>query len=183
MIKNNIPTWHSIPDSIIAEVQALNPMSMAEVGVWLGYSSAIWLQNTNTHLYAIDTWLGALEFIGASDMKRDLQLKDGYPQVYYSFLQNMRDLGLEDRITVIPNTSRIAAQYLSRQHKVFDCIYLDGSHEYEDVRDDIQSYLPLVRAGGLLFGDDYADEWKGVQRAVHEMGVTKIIGRYWMKYV
>jgi predicted O-methyltransferase YrrM len=43
-------------------------------------------------------------------------------------------------------------------------IYVDASHEEEDVYQDLVSYWDLVRPGGVLFGDDWT--WDGVRLAV-----------------
>lgn len=43
-------------------------------------------------------------------------------------------------------------------------IYIDGSHEEEDVYQDLVSWWDLVRDGGVLFGDDWT--WDGVRLAV-----------------
>lgn len=55
----------------------------------------------------------------------------------------------------------------------FDWIYIDASHEYEDVKRDLHDYLPKVRSGGLISGDDYGRRGRGVwnygvSRAVDE---------------
>lgn len=49
----------------------------------------------------------------------------------------------------------------------FDFIYIDGSHEYEDVKRDIQLYLPKTHH--LIGGHDYQKEWPGVIQAVNEL--------------
>jgi SAM-dependent methyltransferase len=36
----------------------------------------------------------------------------------------------------------------------FDVVYIDGSHEYDAVRLDIENYAPMVKKGGLLVMDD-----------------------------
>ncbi len=42
----------------------------------------------------------------------------------------------------------------------FDLVYIDGSHEYEYVRADIEHYAPLVKPGGFLVMDDAACDCK-----------------------
>eukprot|EP00966_Prymnesium_polylepis_P309114 7143211-Prymnesium_polylepis.1 len=46
-----------------------------------------------------------------------------------------------------------------------DLIFLDAGHNYKAIRDDLACWLPKVRAGGVVSGDDY--NWQGgdVQRA------------------
>jgi hypothetical protein len=54
----------------------------------------------------------------------------------------------------------------------FDWIYIDGNHRYEFVKQDIQAYLPKIKAGGLIAGDDYGNRgwWQdGVTKAVDEI--------------
>ena len=46
-----------------------------------------------------------------------------------------------------------------------DFVFLDASHEYKDVKDDIEHWLPKVKIGGTLGGDDM--NWKGVGRHSH----------------
>lgn len=56
-----------------------------------------------------------------------------------------------------------------------DFIYIDGSHLYADVKEDLKCFLPKLRANpfghetGLLCGHDYTDQPSfGVKRAVDE---------------
>jgi methyltransferase family protein len=36
----------------------------------------------------------------------------------------------------------------------FDWIYVDGDHQYEAVKKGLESYLPKVKPGGFITGDD-----------------------------
>ena len=53
-----------------------------------------------------------------------------------------------------------------------DWVYIDGNHAYEFVLEDLRSWYPKVRPGGLVAGDDYdrPGAWwgDGVTRAVNE---------------
>ena len=35
-----------------------------------------------------------------------------------------------------------------------DFLMIDGDHSYEAVKQDIENYLPKMRSGGLIVGDD-----------------------------
>jgi predicted O-methyltransferase YrrM len=64
-----------------------------------------------------------------------------------------------------------------------DFCFIDGSHEYEDVKKDIQAYLKKVKKGGILAGHDYDSIWAGVIKAVDEiLGNVKIINGSWIYY-
>lgn len=49
----------------------------------------------------------------------------------------------------------------------FDLIFLDGSHDYEDVRWECFNYSVLIKPGGVLCGHDW-DIFEGVNKAVEE---------------
>lgn len=60
----------------------------------------------------------------------------------------------------------------------FDWIYIDGNHQYEVVKKDLELYYPKIKAGGFITGDDYGEGgwWQGgVKRAVDEFIATKLI--------
>lgn len=55
----------------------------------------------------------------------------------------------------------------SFEDNYFDFIYIDGNHEYENVKKDIELYLPKTKQ--IIGGHDYQKEWPGVVRAVNEV--------------
>jgi Methyltransferase domain len=53
----------------------------------------------------------------------------------------------------------------------FDWAYIDASHYYADCKHDLETYLPKIKLGGFICGDDYDRRgfWEhGVTRAVDE---------------
>jgi len=54
-----------------------------------------------------------------------------------------------------------------------DFVFIDASHEYEDVKNDINAWLPKVKMGGVIAGHDYP--WESVAKAVHEVLADEII--------
>lgn len=67
--------------------------------------------------------------------------------------------------TVIQSSTLAAKNYADNS---LDFVFIDGSHDYTSVREDIISWLPKVKPGGIIAGDDYSDEWSGVIQAVDE---------------
>jgi len=50
---------------------------------------------------------------------------------------------------------------------------IDGSHQYDDVKADIQAWLPKMKPGAIMSGDDW--NWSGVHDAATEIfGMEKI---------
>ncbi len=174
--------WQAYPDDpsgwggdspafaeLVAEVR---PGRIIEVGTWKGASAltmarALRQLGLDAEILCIDTWLGALEFwTDLDDAARHgaLELEHGYPTVYRRFLANVCHAGLQDLVTPFPLPSATAAQWFALRGIRADLIYLDGSHEEEDVYQDLVAYWDLLRPGGVLFGDDWA--WDGVRMAV-----------------
>ena len=163
---------------IIAEIR---PSTIVEVGTWKGQSAinmgkVIKELSLSSKIYCIDTWLGAVEFLTTmkDTPERDLKLKNGYPQVYYQFLSNVIHNSLDDVIIPIPNTSITGAKYLKYYGIVPQLVYIDASHEKEDVLADIEAYFSLLDSGGMIFGDDYIN-WEGVRQAVDEFAAHKSV--------
>tara|TARA_B100000287_G_scaffold333763_1_gene318936 strand:- start:2272 stop:2829 length:558 start_codon:yes stop_codon:yes gene_type:complete len=52
----------------------------------------------------------------------------------------------------------------------YDFIYIDGSHDYKDIKRDLELYLPKLKKGGIIGGHDYHEwGWPGVFKAVNEV--------------
>jgi hypothetical protein len=171
--------WNGDSNMLSVKVDEVKPMLACEVGSWKGMSAA----NIASHmpkggeLVCVDTWLGAQEFWTLppplTREKRDLKLVNGYPSIYYQFLANMSKLSLQETVTPFPITSQIAAGAFAYWGVKFDFIYVDASHEYRDVKDDINVYWDLLNPGGYICGDDYGGYWDGVTLAVNEFVNTK----------
>ena len=166
--------WNSEAPIFEMMIARHKPQLIVEVGSWKG-ASAIHMASMckrlglSTHILCVDTWLGAMEmWEDKEDATRykALNLVHGYPSVYFSFIKNIKYAGHSDCVTPFPTTSSIAARWLKSHQITADLIYVDASHDYEDVKRDLIDYWPLVKRGGALFGDDYKT-WLGVRSAVN----------------
>ena len=89
----------------------------------------------------------------------------------------------QDRITLIKLESDLAVSCFA--HKEFDFVWIDGDHNYEQVKRDIINYLPFIKAYGFIGGHDYAGSGD-VKKAVDEIfgdKITKGMDLTWWKYV
>jgi predicted O-methyltransferase YrrM len=60
-----------------------------------------------------------------------------------------------------------------------DFVYVDGDHTFEGVTADIRAWLPKIRSGGVIAGDDFS--WDGVARAVHaELPRFEVVEGRWV---
>lgn len=146
-------------------IRKINPQTIIEVGSWKGQSSITMSKTIQTlgldcKIYCVDTWLGAREFIDDTTPERDLMKKNGYPQVYYQFLSNVVHNNAQDIIIPFPTTSTIAARYFKEKDISAELVYIDASHDPQDVLLDLHNYYDLIPKHGILFGDDFT--WEGM---------------------
>jgi hypothetical protein len=172
-------SYNNVFADVIAEVR---PRRMIEVGVWKG-TATIHMARTamqlglDCELIAIDTWLGSPEHFLGKDRENayeSLRVKNGFPQIYHTFISNVIRAGLVDRIVPLPLASESAAVVLAALDLKADLIHVDAAHEYEPVLRDYRQYWDLLSDRGVLIGDDYAVK-PGVTRASDEFAAE--VGR------
>jgi predicted O-methyltransferase YrrM len=145
---------------------------VAEVGTWRGDFAAVILNSSRpARLYLIDPWEHRSEekyqqasYGGRREGQQEMDaIHDGVLERFSSEIES-------GRVVIRRARSLEAAGSLSPQS--LDWVYIDADHSYEGVRDDLESYFPLVKPGGFLAGDDYGHvgSWfgEGVTRAVDE---------------
>lgn len=160
----NIQGWFIYQPIYDTAVQlAGDPAHFVEIGAWRGRSTAYLAVNIinsgkNIRLDAVDTWQGS--------QAEEVHLQD--PAVinntlYDEFLANM------DPVKHVVNPIKMTSVDASKlyQDSSLDFVLVDGSHEYQDVFDDITNWLPKLKPGCMIAGDDYA--WPGVRQAVNEL--------------
>jgi hypothetical protein len=159
----NIHGWSRLEDQgvlleyILKNTNLNETIKIAEIGVFMGRGTALWNvelinKNINYEYYAIDHFLGSEEHEKGVD--------------YYNICKdNLK--GIEDRIKIIENDS--VAESKNYEDEFFNIVYIDASHDYENVKQDILSWYSKVKNGGFLCGDDYHPGWSGVVSAVDEI--------------
>ena len=194
LLPEDLTGWNGASDIFNVLIDRIKPTTIIEVGTWKGLSTitmgkCIQALNLPTKIYCVDTWLGSIEFWDeyAHTEDRNLMLKNGYPNIYYQFLSNVVHNKLEDVIIPFPNTSDNGFRFFQRKNINADIIYIDASHEEEDVYKDIFNYFQLLNNNGVIFGDDFSD-WAGVQNAVNRfatennLNVFVVANNYWVIY-
>ena len=160
-------------------ISTYRPSQIIEVGTWKGASAIRMAELMKRHhvlkpqLICVDTWLGSVEhWMNRNDQNHfsSLALKWGRPDLYNTFLANVVRTGHDDVIVPFPADTSTAAKFFQRKAMYADLIYIDASHEYENVIADLVAFWEVLRPGGVLIGDDFIPYWPGVVRAVHEFG-------------
>jgi tetratricopeptide (TPR) repeat protein len=141
---HNIPNWQEY----LRRFVNLPELNVLEIGSWEGRSTCWLLDNILTHesarITCVDTWQGGVEH---QNMKRNVLLSEACFDVN-TFLTGhpekvIKKVGLScDVMRLLPINS-------------YDVIYVDGSHEAEDVLVDAILAWGLIKIGGLVIFDDY----------------------------
>jgi cephalosporin hydroxylase len=149
---DKIPGWFDYADIYDHAVEtAENGYHFVEIGSHQGRSTAylatkILKSGKKIKLDACDIWT------------------DYWDQV---FLNNMRKVGVVNRITPLHMPSVQAAKLY--KDKSLDFIWIDADHTYEAVKEDIEAWFPKLKSHRYLAGHDYGNrEFPGVKQAVDE---------------
>jgi predicted O-methyltransferase YrrM len=80
------------------------------------------------------------------------------------FKDNMERAGITDLVTPIASLSQAAAPEFD---KPIELLFVDGSHEYEDVKADFDQWVPKLVEGGTIAVHD-TTLWSGPKRVVED---------------
>jgi len=151
---------------------------VVEIGCWKGRSAAflaveIINSGKNIKFDCVDPWRDDW-----TEPKEVGLVNTNVDSLYEQFLENMKPV--ENYYTPLRMNSIEAA--VLYENKSLDMVFIDGDHSYESVIEDILSWLPKVKLGGVLAGDDYSvSTHQGVIRATHELlKPLQISGTTWI---
>jgi len=137
----------------LEKLNEISPLGKGvEIGVFKGQFSKDILSRWGGTLYMVDVWrpLGK-EYEDASN-------HSVHVNAYSEAMENIK--GLEERAIMIRTESAKASEIFADES--LDFVYIDGNHAYDFVVEDIKSWFPKLKKGGILSGHDYIDiDWYG----------------------
>ena len=131
----------------LAESCSRQGMLALEVGSWCGDSAVEIGAIVNSYggkLFCVDWWRG--------NIGTHLEGAAKQVDIYTEFWNRIVAEGLDDTVIPIRGRSDDVARALA--DKVFDFVYIDGDHRYEQAKRDICNYSSFVKDVGVLCGDD-----------------------------
>ena len=127
-LKRYIPVcFYTRPVTRVIKKQNKQDLVGCEIGVSRGYNAITMLKTLP---------IGMLYLIDISYEKNTLVR-------FYNYSRQVR---------VVSGKSQDVANKIRND---LDFVYIDGSHEYEDVLNDIKLYYPKVKEGGIVGGHDF----------------------------
>lgn len=126
----------------------------AEIGVLYGDTSDYLLSEIpNLTLFSIDPYLEYAEADRSQSRMSEFEQK-----------ARERLARFGQRSKILKTTSVEAAPFVVDES--LDFVFIDALHTYDAVKEDIATWYPKVRTGGLVAGHDW--RWDGVAQAVRE---------------
>ena len=133
------------------------PLRGAEVGVWKGQNAINYMRCLAIqHLYLVDPYSSRSNYTCAwvSNEQRD------FDEAFQTAQTNIAQWGFADQVEFIRRPSVEAAPLIPND---LDFVYIDGDHGILPIYQDIATYWPKVKWGGVIGGHDFGDH---VQKAL-----------------
>jgi len=162
---HRIHGWFGFQDIYEAAVEKYDGI-FVEIGAWKGRSTAfLAVEALNSgkaiQIHVVDTFKGSDE----PEHHNDPEL----PRLREVFDANLAPV--LDKLVVHEMTSVEAAELFDDESVSF--VFIDAAHDYESVRADILAWLPKLKSGGWMAGDDFywggQGEMRPIFRAVSEL--------------
>lgn len=147
---------------------------VAEIGIWTGELSRMIIERCNPdYLLLVDPLKVELNNMGnyictmGEPVKTQQDLDMIAASIYKLKAEFLRMSSME-AVKNIPDGS-------------LDFVFIDAIHLYEYVKEDIEQWLPKVRKGGILAGDDYKERHAVPIRAAIRDTIkdVSVIGKVW----
>jgi predicted O-methyltransferase YrrM len=120
---------------------------MLEIGCFEGLSSVFFadnfIDNPNSSLTCVDPFLN----INNND--------------HEEFLQNNEEMSFDYNISICKNSDKITIHkitsdmFFENNNKTFNFIYIDGCHEPDFIKRDMENSFKILEKGGIMWLDDY----------------------------
>jgi predicted O-methyltransferase YrrM len=140
-----IEGWMSEQELVWLAAQAQRHDVIVEIGSHLGRSTRALADHTLGIVFAFD------DFNGPRDVYLEKKERE---QIWKRFCSNMQD---RTNVVMIRGKYEYTYTTFSTPHLqacIPDMVFIDGSHEYEDVKRDILFWKDKLVPGGLLCGHD-----------------------------
>ena len=134
---------------------------IAEVGVWKGLFLNDILSECPgiTEYWAIDSW----NVSNVPGNKKLTPTQEYWDNVYMMVCNALK---YYPQLKIINYDATAAAKLFPKGY--FDLVFIDADHGYESVLNDLTTWTPLVRKGGMMSGHDHRKTHMGVKTAVAE---------------
>lgn len=154
-----------------ALIRALDMKTTLDIGVYRGRSllpqALAHARHSGGVAYGVDPWSRAEaaehDNLALKDRIATFVATTDFDAIHAEVERLRHALGLGAHCTLVRATSAGAAERFRAERRTFDLIHIDGNHDTAPVLRDVEDYVPLLAAGGILVMDDVS--WDSVQPA------------------
>ena len=168
-------------DFFLKEVELKKPKFFLEVGVFHGVTA----RNVCELLYKIhkdDFKYIGLDLFEKSDENNseiipNTKFSNPLKQLYFKYIKKQDPYSLESVKSLLKKFEKNVHLIVGNSNKVLkkidmskiDYVFLDGGHDYETVKNDLNSCVEVISNNGTILCDDYNLSYApGVRRAIDE---------------
>jgi len=154
--------------SLIHEIEM---QTIVEIGVYRGKNAEVLRKEfPDANLFLIDPWIPDTSYqASGSAVSEDQKVYDKARNRTYGLFEN------DPHVTIIERNSLEAAPLVPDN---IDLVFIDANHAYLSVCQDITTWKPKIRPGGILSGHNFGrPRLPGVEKAVRELLPTFHLGQ------
>lgn len=152
---------------LIEALKTIRPKTVVIVGARKG-AAAVEIGNfcraeeLTPEIVCIDSWLGSpRDLYNKTDEQRQenaalLRQVNGFPMMYFTFMRNIVDAGLQEIITPLPQTSENAAKILRHYDVRIGVAYMDNEPEPQPLYRELMFYSALMDSPSMMVGNNAA---------------------------
>jgi len=148
----------------LAQLKGRKNLVGVEIGVGTGVNSKSIMENLNVRrLYLIDP------YDKYSDYVKELKQSNNFSKKTVLLGEETAKKNLQkwkSKLIWLKDKSDMAVKSVVDK---LDFVYVDGNHERDYVKRDIELFWPKLKKGGLMAGHDFLPKFQGVIEAVNEM--------------
>jgi len=159
------------------KVQNGEQVKVLEIGTYAGISLINIIKLIpNSIGYGVDKWSNYIE----DNQNKKVEILDNMDEleIEKSFYKNIETAGLKERIQGVKGDSYEVLFKMTKENKIFDFIYVDGSHKAFDCYSDIILSWKLLAEGGILAIDDYLYNSEGAVINSPFEGVNHFLNKF-----
>ncbi len=164
-VKNLV--WFRIYEVISRLIKENNFNDYVEVGVWKGETLFnIARENKQMNISGVDNY-SSKNYKGYVPANGEVMANidnEAYDKIKSNILHKANKF---KNVSIIIKDSLAAAKTFNDDS--LDIVFIDGSHDYKNVYEDITAWLPKIRGGGILCGHDFSFKHFSVIKAVGDL--------------
>ena len=160
----------------LKEKHGLKRVNILEIGSWAGASTITWARaikdlGLSGSLHCVDIWEPYFDLkVNPAEIYEQMNSAAEQDAIFQAFRNNISAAGVEDMVTFTRGNSRDVLPKIDADS--YQIIFIDASHLYADVYNDVVQAKRLVADGGILCGDDFELPAAMVDQAVHTQALS-----------